>query len=237
MDQAKRILVIDDEKKIVEVVRSYLEHEGYEVYEAGNGRQGLELFERIEPALIILDLMLPDRTGEEICRNIRMRSRVPIIMLTAKVEEENILGGLNMGADDYVTKPFSPRQLTARVNAVLRRLSEEPVTLSHILSFNEGDLVIDNLKYEVKKGGDAVNLTPKEFRILSTLVKHPQKTFTREELVATALGDDFEGFDRTIDTHIKNLRQKIESDPKLPVYILTVYGIGYRFGGNEKSTG
>lgn len=233
MDFANRILVVDDEEKIVEVIRSYLEHGGYEVYTAYNGKGALETFEKAEPSLIILDLMLPDIPGEEVCRMIRKRSRVPIIMLTAKVEEEDILKGLDIGADDYMTKPFSPRQLVARVTAVLRRISGDPVLLSNTVAFNDRDLVIDSLKHEVKKDGKVVNLTPKEYRILLTMVKYPQKTFTREELVNMALGDDFEGFDRTVDTHIKNLRQKIETDPKSPVYILTVHGIGYRFGGEK----
>lgn len=226
----RRILVVDDEVKIVEVVKSYLEHSGYEVYEAYNGAQVLSTFERIDPSLIVLDLMLPDMSGEEICKAIRKRSRIPIIMLTAKVEEEDILNGLDMGADDYVTKPFSPKQLVARVGAVLRRASEEPLPLSNIISFN-GDLVIDNLKHEVRKNNNIINLTPNEYKILMTLVKYPKKTFTREELISMALGDDFEGFDRTVDTHIKKLRQKIETDPKEPKYILTVHGIGYRFDG------
>ncbi len=226
----RRILVVDDEVKIVEVVKSYLEHSGYEVYEAYNGAQVLSTFERIDPSLIVLDLMLPDMSGEEICKAIRKRSRIPIIMLTAKVEEEDILNGLDMGADDYVTKPFSPKQLVARVGAVLRRASEEPLPLSNIISFN-GDLVIDNLKHEVRKNNNIINLTPNEYKILMALVKYPKKTFTREELISMALGDDFEGFDRTVDTHIKNLRQKIETDPKEPKYILTVHGIGYRFDG------
>ncbi len=230
MISAKKILVVDDEKKLVEVVRSYLEHEGYEVYAAYDGQQALSLFEKVEPSFVILDLMLPDVSGEEICMIIRKQSRVPIIMLTAKVEEEDVLKGLDIGADDYVTKPFSPKQLIARVKTILRRVSEEPVALSNTLSFKDGDLVIDSVKHGVKKLGEVVNLTPNEYRILLTLIKYPQKTFTRDELIGIALGEDFDGFDRTIDTHIKNLRQKIESDPKRPVYVQTVYGVGYKFG-------
>jgi DNA-binding response OmpR family regulator len=227
---AKKILVVDDEEKIVEVVKSYLEHSGYEVHEAYNGKQALSIFDKIDPSLIVLDLMLPDMTGEEISRTVRRQSRVPIIMLTAKAEEEDILKGLDIGADDYITKPFSPKQLVARVGAVLRRATEDPVPLSNIISFND-DLVIDNVKYEVRKSNNIVNLTPNEYKILMTLVKYPKKTFTREELIFIALGCDFEGFDRTVDTHIKNLRQKIETNPKEPKYILTVHGIGYRFDG------
>jgi len=227
-----KILVVDDEAKIVEVVKSYLENSGYTVCEAYSGKEALEKFEKENPTLVILDLMLPDITGEEICKILRKRSRVPIIMLTAKVEEEDILKGLNMGADDYVTKPFSPRQLVARVEAVLRRANDALIPLSRIISFNNGDLVIDTLKYEVKKGGEVVNLTPNEYKLLLTMVKYPDKAFTRDELICMALGDDFDGYDRTIDTHIKNIRQKIETDPKNPKYILTVHGIGYRFVGD-----
>lgn len=227
----KKILIVDDEQKIVEVVKSYLEHNGYEVYSAYDGKQALNMFKKTNPSLIILDLMLPDISGEDICRAIRKESKVPIIMLTAKVEEEDILKGLNIGADDYVTKPFSPKQLVARVMAVLRRVVEDPAALSDIISFNNGELVIDNLKHEVKVRNNLINLTPKEYKILFTLAKYPQKTFTREELINLALGDDFDGFDRTVDTHIKNIRQKIEADPKSPVYLVTIHGIGYRFGG------
>lgn len=227
----QKILVVDDEAKIVEVVKSYLENRGYSVCEAYNGREALDKFERENPALVILDLMLPDISGEEICKTLRKKSRVPIIMLTAKVEEEDILEGLNIGADDYVAKPFSPRQLVARAEAVLRRASGAMIPLSGLISFNNDELVIDTLKYEVKKDGKVVNLTPNEYKLLLTMAKYPDKTFTREELISIGLGEDFNGYDRTIDTHIKNIRQKIESDPKNPRYILTVHGIGYRFGG------
>jgi DNA-binding response OmpR family regulator len=226
-----KVLIVDDEEKITEVVKSYLEKSGFKVYCAYNGNEAMELFERVNPKLIVLDLMLPDMSGEDICRSIRKKSRVPIIMLTAKVEEESILNGLGIGADDYVTKPFSPRQLVARVIALLRRSEDEIMPLSSALSFNGGELVIDSIKHEVKKDGQIVSLTPNEFKILMTLVKYPQKAFTRDELVFLVLGEDYEGYDRTIATHIKNLRQKIEQDVKSPEYILTVYGVGYKFGG------
>jgi len=227
----KKVLVVDDEVKIVEVVKSYLENSGYLVCEAYYGREALDKFEKENPDLIVLDLMLPDMTGEEICKTLRKKSRVPIIMLTAKVEEEDILRGLNIGADDYVTKPFSPRQLVARVEAVLRRASNTLIPLSSIISFNNDELVIDTLKYEVKRHGEIINLTPNEYKLLLTMVKYPDKTFTREELISIGLGEDFNGYDRTIDTHIKNIRQKVEPDPKNPKYILTIHGVGYRFGG------
>lgn len=230
----KKILVVDDEAKIVEVVKSYLENQGFKVYEAYNGKQALEMFEKVNPSLVVLDLMLPDISGEEVCKTLRKISRIPIIMLTAKVEEENILNGLDIGADDYVTKPFSPKQLVARVIALLRRVNGENIPLANIMSFNNEDLIINSLSHEVKKNGNIVNLTPNEYNILITMIKYPKKVFTREELIESALGEEFDGFDRTIDAHIKNLRQKIENNTKEPIYILTVYGIGYRFGG-EKS--
>lgn len=225
-----KILVVDDEEKIVEVVKSYLENDNYIVYTAYNGKQAIEIFNKVNPSLVILDLMLPDMTGEEICKKLRKESRVPIIMLTAKVNEEDILGGLDIGADDYVTKPFSPRQLIARVRALLRRSEDESV-LANILSYNNDNLMIDSIKHEVKKSGKIANLTPNEYKILMCLIKHPKKIFTREELISIALGEDFDGYDRTIDTHIKNLRQKIEDDSKAPRYILTAHGVGYKFGG------
>ncbi|WP_110463619.1 response regulator transcription factor [Ruminiclostridium sufflavum] len=231
-NSSKKILVVDDEIKIVDVVRSYLHHNGYDVVEAYTGKQAVALFERFNPCLVILDLMLPDMTGEDICIQIRKKSKVPIIMLTAKVEEEHILKGLDIGADDYIIKPFSPRQLVARVNALLRRASEEPFPNNDIVSFNLNDLVINKLSMDVKKNGKSVSLTPNEYKILLTLIKHPKKAFTREELISMALGEDFDGYDRTIDSHVKNLRQKIETDTKNPEYILTVHGIGYRFGGD-----
>jgi DNA-binding response OmpR family regulator len=227
----KRILVVDDEPKIVEVVKSYLENSGYAVSEAGSGKQALAVFDRENPSLVILDLMLPDMSGEDVCQRLRQRSRVPIIMLTAKIEEEDILSGLDLGADDYVTKPFRPRQLIARVAALLRRTEEETAPLANRLSFGDNDLVVDYRNYEVKKDGVAVNLTPNEFKLLMTLIKYPKKAFTREELISFVIGEDFEGYNRIIDTHIKNLRQKVETDPKNPRYILTVHGVGYRFGG------
>lgn len=227
----QKILVVDDEVKIAAVVRSYLEKSGYEVFEAYDCAQAQALMDSNQPDLMILDLMLPDMSGEEFCRVVRKQSRIPIIMLTAKVEESDILQGLDIGADDYVTKPFSVRQLVARVQALLRRSAAEPVPLSNQLCFNDRDLVIEPQKHEVRKKGELLNLTPNEFKILMTLVTYPNKVFTREELIVAALGIDFEGFDRTVDSHIKNLRQKIETETKNPRYILTVHGIGYRFGG------
>lgn len=226
-----KILVVDDEAKIVEVVKSYLEASGYKVYSAYNCKEAQEIFNRVNLDLLILDLMLPDMSGEELCTKLRKKSRIPIIMLTAKIDDIDIVKGLDIGADDYITKPFSTRQLVARVKALLRRSTQEVIPLTDVLSFNEGDLIIDSLKYEVKKQGKVVNLTPNEYKLLVAMVKYPQKVFTREELIIVALGGEFDGFDRTIDSHIKNLRQKIETDTKDSKYILTVHGVGYRFGG------
>jgi DNA-binding response OmpR family regulator len=237
MVQGRRILVVDDELKIVEVVRSYLENSGYEVSSAYTGKEAIRLFDAADPALVVLDLMLPDMTGEEVCKAIRRRSAVPVIMLTAKIGEEDILKGLDIGADDYVTKPFSPRQLVARVAAVLRRTEAGGGYKTDILRFNQGELSINTAKYEVKRLDETVGLTPIEFKMLITLVGHPAKVFTRDELVTLVLGEDFDGYDRTVDTHIKNLRQKIEPEPKNPRYILTVHGVGYRFGGEQDETG
>lgn len=227
----KKVLVVDDEIKIIEVVKSFLESKGFTVFSAENGSQAMAVFESENLSLIILDLMLPDMSGEEICTRIRKKSRVPIIMLTAKVEEKDMLKGLNIGADDYITKPFSLKELYARAEAVLRRSKDDLVPLYNKTSFNNGDLEIDFEGHIIKKNQLEINLTPNEFKILAALIKFPSKVFTRDELISLALGDEFEGYDRAVDSHIKNIRQKIENDPKNPVYILTIYGIGYKFGG------
>jgi DNA-binding response OmpR family regulator len=231
MNKPKTIAIIDDEENIVEVVKSYLEKSGYKVVYAYSGGEAMALIDKYVPSLIILDLMLPDVSGEDLCRAIRKKSRVPIIMLTAKIQEEEVVSGLAMGADDYVTKPFSPRQLMARVDALLRRVSEEPVPLFSEISLNHGELVADVLRHEIRKNGKPVALTPDEYNILMVMLKYPTKVFTRDELIAFALDDEFDGFDRIIDTHIKNIRQKIENDPKSPRYVQTVHGVGYKFGG------
>jgi len=232
-ESIKRIFIVDDEKKIVEVVKSYFENNGYIVYAAYNGKDFLDLFDKINPSLVILDLMLPDISGEEICAILRSKSKVPIIMLTAKTDEDDILNGFGLGADDYVTKPFSPRQLVARANALFQRTEPQEVKLSYLNSFNEGDLIINSLNYEVKKRNNTINLTPNEYNIIVTMSNHPSKIFTRAELISIVLGENFNGYDRAIDSHVKNLRRKIENDPKNPVYILTVHGIGYKFGGSK----
>lgn len=226
----KQILVVDDELNITDVIKSYLENEGFIVHIAYNGKDAIYMFDKIGPSLIILDLMLPDISGEQVCNIIRTKSRVPIIMLTAKTYENDMINGFEIGADDYVTKPFSPRQLVARVKANIRRTDDDPVPLSRILSFNDGDLIVNDLNYEVRKKGKVVDLTPIEYDVLITFIKYPSKIFTREELVTIVLGGNHEIFDRTVDSHIKNLRRKIEDDPKSPKYISTVHGIGYKLG-------
>jgi DNA-binding response OmpR family regulator len=229
------VLVVDDEPKIAEVVSSYLRAGGFQPLAAANGGEALRLFDQERPCLVILDLLLPDLPGEVVCRRLRARSRVPIIMLTAKVEEAEAVRGLGLGADDYVTKPFSPRQLMARVQAVLRRAVDGPAALASELAFGQQDLLIDSLAHRARKAGREVELTPTEFRLLSVLAASPGRTFSREELISHARGQDFTGIDRTIDAHVKNLRQKIESDPRNPRYIQTVHGLGYRFQAEEGS--
>jgi len=228
MEPNKKIVVIDDEPSVQEVVRGYLEKDGYLVYVAGNGRDGLALAERTKPGLVVLDLMLPDVSGEEICREIRSRSDVPILMLTAKVSEDERVGGLALGADDYLTKPFSPRELVARVRAVLRRTQGAEMPLVEVLSFDEGALEIDTVQHEVRRDGELVELTPNEYRLLVTLARYPGRVYSRFELINHVQGYDFEGYERTIDAHVKNLRKKIEPDPKHPRYVETVFGVGYR---------
>jgi len=221
-----RILVVEDEAKIAEIVKAYLEKEQYDVTLADTGEKALSALKQGFD-LIILDLMLPDMEGEDICQTIRGDSDVPIIMLTAKSEEEDRIKGLGIGADDYVVKPFSPRELVARVKALLRRVKGS----KEIISFNQGDLVIDSKRFEVTKKGSQIVLTPTEFKLLQCVAGHPGQVFTRLQLVNVILGYDFEGYDRTIDAHIKNIRHKIEDDQKSPSYIKTVYGIGYKFVG------
>lgn len=230
-ESKQKILIVDDEIKIVEAIKAYLENSNYEVITAYDGEQALKQFEKFSPDLVILDLMLPIISGEEICRIIRRKSRVPIIMLTAKVREDDKITGFHIGADDYMTKPFSPRELVARVGSLLRRCFEGISPLFNIMSWNDNDLIIDFINLKVKKGGIKISLTPNEFKILSVLLKYPNKIFTREELIEVALGMDFDGFERTIDSHIKNLRNKIEDDNSNPKYIVTVRGIGYKFAG------
>lgn len=224
----EKILVVDDEVKIVRVVRAYLEKEGYQVAEANDGRQALESARREHPDLVILDLMLPEMSGWDVCRTLRQESNVPVIMLTAQDEDTDKIVGLELGADDYITKPFNPKELMARVHAILRRVGRQAVEIKILGS---GELKIDLDRREVRVAGAEVHLTPTEFDLLVTLAEHPGRVHTREQLMDRVLGGAMEGYDRAIDSHIKNLRQKIEPDPRKPRYVLTAFGVGYKFAG------
>ena len=228
MNENKKVVVIDDDPSVQEVVRGYLERDGYVVYIADNGRDGLALAEQKKPGLVVLDLMLPDVPGEEICREIRSRSDVPILMLTAKASEEERVRGLALGADDYLVKPFSPRELVARVRAILRRAQGTEMPLVEVLSFVGGALEIDTVQHEVRGEGKVIDLTPNEYKLLVTLARYPGRVYSRFELINHVQGYDYEGYERTIDAHVKNLRKKIEPDPRHPRYIETVFGVGYR---------
>jgi DNA-binding response OmpR family regulator len=223
----KKVVVVDDDASVQEVTRAYLERDGYLVYVAGTAAEGLAVAERVKPGLVVLDLMLPDRSGEDVCREIRERSDVPILMLTAKASEDERVAGLALGADDYLTKPFSPRELVARVRAILRRTQIE-TPLVELLSFDEGALEIDTVQHEVRRDGEPVELTPNEYKLLQTLARYPGRVYSRFELINHVQGYEYEGYERTIDAHVKNLRKKIEPDPKRPRYVETVFGAGYR---------
>jgi two-component system OmpR family response regulator len=222
----KRILIVDDEEMIVQTVKAYLDREGFKTYTAADGEEALRAFQEKGPDLIVLDLMLPKMDGIEVTRRIRSQSSVPIIMLTAKAGETDRVVGLELGADDYVAKPFSPRELVARVRAVLRRLEGGPNAPERVAV---GDLEIDLKTREVKVGGSSVELTPTEFDLLAFLARHPGQVFTRLQLLREVQGYTYDSFARTVDTHVKNLRRKIEEDPKEPRFLLTVHGVGYRF--------
>jgi len=229
MNDKFKILIVDDEEKILKVIEAYLIKESFEVLTAKDGEEALDIFNKELVHLIILDLMLPKISGEEVCTKIRAASSVPIIMLTAKIEEDNKIEGLSIGADDYVTKPFSNRELVSRVKALIRRTYRNNKPLAELLIINNGDLEIAIEKFIVKKQGKNVNLTSNEFKILIALLSNPGQVFSREQLVNKAFGIDYDGFDRTIDTHIKNIRHKIEDDQKNPKYIVSIYGVGYKF--------
>ena len=221
------ILVVDDEKQIVELLAAYLEREDFKVIAAYDGKTALDIAQREHPDLILLDWMLPEMSGFDVCRTLRATSQTPIIMLTAKGDETDKVLCLEVGADDYITKPFSPREVLARVRAVLRRSAGDNSQHEHIKT---GELEIDLAKHEVTKDGVAVSLTPTEFKLLEAMAKSPGRVFTRLQLIDYVQGYSFEGYERTIDAHIKNLRQKIEDNPKEPNYIVTVFGVGYRMG-------
>jgi DNA-binding response OmpR family regulator len=220
------ILIIEDEPELIKVLRSYLEKAGFDVLTAYRGDTGLSTWEHKRPDLVILDLNLPGIDGLDVAREIRRKADTPIIMLTARVEEMDQLVGLELGADDYITKPFSPRLVVARVRAILRR-SDAAVSAPQVLRI--ADLEIDLDAYSVRRSGELVDLTPSEFNLLSTLAAQPGRAFSRQKLLEAIQGVAYEGYERTIDAHVKNLRAKLEPDPKKPIYIETVFGIGYRF--------
>jgi two-component system alkaline phosphatase synthesis response regulator PhoP len=228
---SQKILVVDDELDIVKVVRAYLEQSGFRVITASDGEQALAIFRHEQPDLIVLDLNLPKLNGLDVCRAIRRDSNAPIIMLTARVDETDRLIGLEIGADDYIVKPFSPREVVARVRTVLRRSTPAPAQPSLIIV---GALSIDPLKHEVQLHNRSIDLTPSEFNILLAMASQPGRAFSRMELLDAAQGESYEGYERSIDVHIKNLRQKLGDEPRDPTYILTVYGVGYKF--NDKLT-
>jgi len=227
----RSILVIDDDIKTVELIRLYLEREKYRVLAAYDGEQALALARQKSPGLIILDWMLPKIDGLDVCRILRAESNVPIIMLTAKATEADTLLGLDLGADDYVTKPFSPRELVARVRVVLRRTNQQEDQPPEELRV--GPLIIDFRSHEIWRYGELIDLTPKEFKLLETLAREPGRAFSRLELVQRVFGLDYEGFERTVDVHVMNLRKKIELHPNEPTYLQTVYGVGYKFRREE----
>lgn len=222
------VLVVDDEKRIADLLRAYLEEAGYRVVTAADGRQALFAARHEKPDLVVLDLMMPEVNGWEFTRRFRQESDVPIIMLTARVEDLDKILGLELGADDYVTKPFSPREVVARVRAVLRRAGAAPRAAEVLRA---GDLVLDRDAHAVTLAAEPVELTPTEFDLLATLMERPGRAMSRLELLDAVQGDAYEGYERTVDVHIKNLRRKIEADPRNPRLILTVFGVGYKFGG------
>jgi DNA-binding response OmpR family regulator len=230
----RTILIAEDDRKIAATIKLYLEREGYEVFVADNGRAALSEARTHQPALIILDLMLPQLSGLEVCRILRAETDTYIIMLTARTTEQDKLRGLDLGADDYITKPFSPRELVARVRAVLRRQRPELTPGSSEIRIN--GLLMNLERHEASLNETPLSLTPAEFRLLETLARSPERVFTREELVGRAFGDEYDGLERTIDAHIMNLRRKIEPDRLRPSFIITVYGVGYKFtAGNHAS--
>lgn len=222
----QRILIVEDEPELVNILRDYLTKAGFQVEIAFDGRAAVSRFQHFQPDLVLLDLNLPGQDGLGVAREIRRESQVPIIMVTARVEEADRVIGLELGADDYVTKPFSPRELVARIRAVLRRAGQKPPGEE---IFRRGELEIDVFRHRARRGGSDLNLTPTEFSILATMAAEPGRAFSRMQLLTATQGESYEGYERTIDAHIKNLRAKIEDNPKEPAVIETVYGIGYRF--------
>src|SRR5713101_2886126 len=226
-ERMKTVLVVDDERQVAQIAVDYLRHAGYDTITASDGAKALDLARSRHPDLVVLDLRLPGLDGLEVARKLRRESNVPIIILTARVEESDRLLGLELGADDYITKPFSPRELVARVRAVLRR-ADTASAGGDVLRV--GDLTIDVPRLKVTRRETPIELTPTEFQLLATLARQPGRIFTRGQLLDAVRGSQIESFDRAIDTHIKNIRRKLEPDARTPRYLVTVYGIGYKFG-------
>ena len=227
----KTILVVDDEPKIVGLARDYLEHAGFSVVSASDGSEALARARADHPDLIVLDLGLPKLDGLDVARALRQTSSVPIVILSGRADESDKLVGLELGADDYVTKPFSPKELVARVRAVLRR-SERPATPSDVI--RAGDVILDVPRMRVRAGDRDVDLTPTEFQLLAALAREPGRVFTRSQLLDAVHGVAFESYERAIDAHVKNIRRKLESDPRDPQYVQTVHGVGYRFRDEDR---
>lgn len=229
----KKILIVDDDKELVDFLEDYLGKDGYSVTGVYDGKEALQLFRKREFDLVVLDLMLPEMDGYSVCKRMRRDSEIPIVMLTAKTADEEKIKGLDLGADDYVTKPFNPGELLARIRASLRRVEEEkqPKELTY------GELTVNFSKKEVLVDNEPVDITPTEFKILAAMIKEPNRVFSRSQLIHAALGYGYESFERTIDVHIKHLRDKIEPDPQDPSYIKTVFGMGYKFDSRGKSGG
>ncbi len=223
------VLIVEDDPHALELVRLYLDQDGHQVLVATNGIEGLRLAREAAPDLIVLDLMLPGIDGTEVCRQVRQESNVPIIMVTARVEEEDRLMGLEMGADDYITKPFSPRELAARVRVVLRRTAREQSERTRY-ELKQGPFTVNIPHGTVHRDSTAVRLTPTEFRLLVLLMGDPGRIFSRKLIIDRVFGYDFDGFDRTVDAHVSSLRRKLDSTPGEPRFIHTVYGLGYKFG-------
>ena len=224
---ASTVLIVEDDPHTVEVVRLYLRRDGHTVLTASNGKDGLRMAQESAPDLVVLDLMLPEMGGLEVCRELRKESDVPIVMLTARAEEEDRVAGFELGADDYVTKPFSPRELAARIRAVLRRTAQDREEDSPSgLTYRE--ITLDTHRRVVSVGQTSLNLTPTEYRLLAMFLREPGRTFTRDEIISRVFGYDFDGFDRTVDSHVSGLRRKLDAAAKDRRYIQTVYGVGYR---------
>jgi two-component system OmpR family response regulator len=227
MADPETILVVEDEQAIASFVAAYLRKDGFTVQMTASGREALTLVQSVAPALVVLDLMLPDLDGLEVCRRIRETSTMPVLMLTARDDDLDKIAGLEVGADDYLTKPFSPRELVARVRAVLRRVDAHADHAADEV-IRAGDLVLDVPRMRTELDGRAIELTPTEFTLLAALARQPGRIFTRSQLLDAVHGIAFESYERAIDTHIKNIRRKLEPDPRRPVHVLTVYGVGYR---------